>query len=180
MKKLILIFMFLFSLNLIYSEEFPIDENLLWFQVGYLDGVSLGGGGKMRGSDFGFEFGIIANADYSGADTYEDYEFDHDDFESLGRKTVSGELGLDVNYYLLDLSNNVHMYLGGGFYFQETAKLRKSNRTGLLYSRDNEFTIMPAASLGFQYMTPSHMFGLSFHTARGISFQFGFYLGMGY
>lgn len=166
MKKIIIAALLIASIILPVTA-YADSHKALWISFGAgSDGTSSAMG--LRGEQYGLEIGRCGTNEYEEGQLL-DYPVPHSDYRSLGKHRIDDAYGFDtLAFYNYDA--DASLFAGLGLYFQKTGEIAQSNATGWLYtqSTDEQITIRP--SVGVQiFPNGKWMFGLTYHTLRGIT-----------
>jgi len=142
-------------------------------------GISMGAKKDLSGalgfigaSGWGFEVGMVANAEISEND-YLNYPCPHTDYITLGWKKDGITPGIDVIYAYF-VSEDLFLYGGMGLYTFKYTKLAQSNATGWVYNHGGKTKIKLPFSLGVRFCSSKEsraFLGIGYHEVRGFNLQ---------
>jgi hypothetical protein len=147
-----------------------------WISVGKAPsseggGTSLALGTKMS-PNFGLQFGVIFNSDFSNTDVL-NYPVPHSNYQTLGTKRTGNGLGLDALYFI-SADSTFRPYVGIGIYTSERKEIARSNVTGWYYNQGDKSKVQVAGELGLQAVTSGGiLFGAGYHSLRGANISLG-------
>ncbi len=158
------------------------DQGTASVSLGFKNGIiNPSIGYRFGGSPIGIELGAVLNQDSLPGGRLNDFSVPNNllqqfpnGFNSLGRKSLSPQIGADVLGYF-NVAPNISLYGGIGLYVQSQSIITRSNITNELYKDASSTDVNVAASGGVDVrISESLQLGGGYHSLRGITAKVGY------